>query len=251
MEESARFAAPIPSTNLTNHQMMNHVGGLNTIQNGGNMSFSGVFGQEFGGLESSENQLNLEWQQKSRFPLWLDNANNAQLNGGGIGINPSSSSSSRANFLMTEELAQLASQNHQWVSRGQEESFVVGVLKEEDEGEENKRINLSDSISSSLYYSHTQLQTNSPAPMSATALLQKAAQIGSLNSFSRSRNNIDDDNHPGKDQNSSLSLTQTKNLEGESSLTRDFLGVGGKENRDNFFASMSSAMEMRRYSRNE
>lgn len=236
MEESARFTAPIPSANLTNHQMMNHVG-LNTIQNGGNMSFSGGFGQEFGGLESENGQLNLEWQQKSRLiPLWLDNA---QLNG--IGNPSSSATSSRANFLMTDqELAQLASQNHQWVS---------GVLKEEDEGEENKR-HLSESISSSLYYSqinHEQ-QTNSPAPMSATALLQKAAQIGSLNSFSRSRNNnnIDD----GKDQNSSKNLVH----EGESSLTRDFLGVGGKEKyRDNLFASMSSssAMEMRRYSRND
>lgn len=225
VEESARFSPAIPSTNLSSTNQM-----MNPIQNSGSMSFSGVFGQEFGGLES-ENHLNLEWQ-KSRFPMWLDHANNAQ--------------SSRANFMVNDELAELAaSQNHQWLSRRQEESFGGGVLKEDGEVEEQNKRNTTESIScSSLYYSISsgQQQTNSQAPMSATALLQKAAQLGSLNSFRNENLN--------KDRNS-LSSTQC-GMEGESSLTRDFLGVGGKENRDNFLASISSAMEMSmsRYNRN-
>lgn len=212
--------------------------GLNNFQNA---DFSGVFRQEIGGLDAG-NQIN-------RFPLWLESANYP-------------SSSSRDNFMMSsgnnlsEEMVQLDSQ---WLSRGQEESFVGGVLKEEDEQvEENKRNMCETMTTPSLYY-----QTNtssSSAPMSATALLQKAAQMGStrssgfglmspsfssssgFDSFKRSRN----DESTEKDE-----MGKSKNQrgsEGESSLTRDFLGVGGKELKSNFFASMSSAME--NYNRN-
>ncbi|KAI3450540.1 hypothetical protein Pfo_007205 [Paulownia fortunei] len=320
-EESARFT-PVPSANLNfRNELMN--GGLNSLQNAGSSQFSVMFRPELGGLESG-NQLNLDLQ-KPRLPLWLDNAN-SHLNTIG---NPSSSN---ANFLASSstglpELVQMASQN-QWFSRGQEASFAGGninassspsamprVLKEE---EENKG-NLSEAISS-LYYSNNQNQhetNNPPAPMSATALLQKAAQMGStrssssaifgtgfglmsssfsslgnFSSLNQSRNEVHQ-NQMGKAENlnglmastsastlttnhadhglllgdinsspltvmpNSGKLSQPSGIEAENSLTRDFLGVGGNENRQFLqenelakFASMGSAMDMSHYSRN-
>lgn len=208
--------------------------GLNNFQNA---DFSGVFRQEIGGIEAG-NQMN-------RFPLWLESANYP-------------SSSSRDNFMMSnannlsEEMVQMDSQ---WLSRGQEESFVGGVLKDEGEQDEVNRQNMCGggiAAPSSLYYNAAASSSSASAPMSATALLQKAAQMGStrssgfglmspssfsgFDSFKRSRNN-EGDVETGKSRG-----------EGESSLTRDFLGVGGKELKSNFFASISSAME--NYSRN-
>lgn len=239
IEETARFGNAVPpaeNPGCRNGMMAMNVG-INNFQNA---DFSGVFRQEIGGIEAG-NQMN-------RFPLWLESANYP-------------SSSSRDNFLMSnannlsEEMVQMDSQ---WLSRGHEESFVGGVLKDEGEqDEENKQNMCGGAITtpSSLYYNATS-SSSASAPMSATALLQKAAQMGStrtsgfglmspssfstsgFDSFKRSRNNegIEKD-EIGKSRG-----------EGESSLTRDFLGVGGKELKSNFFASISSAME--NYSRN-
>ncbi|CAA2970759.1 indeterminate-domain 9-like [Olea europaea subsp. europaea] len=177
-EESARFTS-VPSANVSFRNEL-----LSNIQSAGSSQFSGVFRPELTGLEHG-NQLNLDLQ-KPRLPVWLENAN-SHLNsvGNPTGSNAFLGSSSTS----LPELVQMASQN-QWFGRGQEVPFTGGnssssalnrVLKEE---EENKG-NLTENISS-LYYNntHNQPETNLPAPMSATALLQKAAQMGSTRSSS-------------------------------------------------------------------
>ncbi|KAL2239815.1 UNVERIFIED_CONTAM: Zinc finger protein JACKDAW [Sesamum indicum] len=267
-QENAGLTTPFPSANLnvrSHDELMS--GGPNNLQNAGSSRFSGVFRTEIRGFES-ENQLNLDLQ-KSRLPMWLDHANSHHLNPIG---NPSCSSN--ASFLVSStpasclpaELVQMASSQTQWLSRGQQESLAGGnninassssawpgsVPREE---EENKG-NLSEAISS-LYYSNNQSQhaTNPPpAPMSATALLQKAAQIGStrstssaifatgfglmssplpslgsFSSFNQTRNEIHRNLGKGENDNN-LSGFMASKSEAENSLTRDFLGMGENEN---------------------
>ncbi|KAL1558129.1 zinc finger protein BALDIBIS-like [Salvia divinorum] len=188
-----------------------------TNNNANNVDFSGVF--------ESGNQIN-------RFPLWLETANYSNSSNDNTFLN------TNANRLPEEIIHHQLDSQSQWLSRGpEEESF----LKEED----NKSSLSQTTTPSSLYYTH-----QTAAPMSATALLHKAAQMGSTrsaagfglmspSSFSSSARAKDDQG--SKNQ---------RVMEGESSLTRDFLGVGGKELKSNFFASMSSTMEMSHYNRN-
>ncbi|CDP15651.1 unnamed protein product [Coffea canephora] len=182
-EESARFA-PIPSANLNfRNELFN--GGLSSLQPAGNPQFS----NSIAGLDPATGQLNLNGQ-KPRLPLWLDNAN-TQLNNP-IGNHPGNSNAFLASSSTSlPELVQmtptnmlgLSSQN-QWFNIGgnASSSGLPRVLKEEEEN----RGNLSDHISS-LYYNNGQNSSQhetAPAHMSATALLQKAAQMGSTRSNS-------------------------------------------------------------------
>lgn len=163
-------------------------GGITNLHQGGNAQFSGVLRPEnIGGLVDSLDG------QKPRLPMWLDNANSQVLSPIGNSGNNSNNAAFLASSSSTslQELVQMSSQN-QWLinnNRGQDSSssFPVGganvsssssglqrvVLKEE---EENKA-NLSESLNS-MYYNETS------AHMSATALLQKAAQMGSTRSNS-------------------------------------------------------------------
>lgn len=171
-EESARFT-PVPSVNvnLRNEILLN-----NNLHNDTNSQFSTMFRPELAGLESA-NQLNIDNLQKPRLPIWLDNTS-PHLN-----LNPiQNPSSSNANFLASSsttlpELVQMAaaSQNQWLVNRSS------GTLKEEEEDKGN----MCEAISSLYYSTSSQNQqeiNHLPAPMSATALLQKAAQMGSTRS---------------------------------------------------------------------
>ncbi|KZV35156.1 zinc finger protein JACKDAW-like [Dorcoceras hygrometricum] len=307
-EESARFTPVNPPVNLN---LRNELLMTNNLHNAANSQFPNMFRPELGGLESG-NQMSIDNLQKPRLPLWLDNTN-PHLN-----LNPiQNPSSSNPNFLASSsttlpELVQMAaaSQNQWLINRSS------GALKQEEEDKGN----MCEAISS-LYYSNTSSQhpqeTNHPsAPMSATALLQKAAQMGStrsnnsavfgtgfglMSSNFSSIGNFNPLNQPrnevcqmnlGKPENlnglmastSASALTSNHGgdvprlfessnslmgdssplimipnnkgkqaqsgsvIEGESSLTRDFLGVGGNELAK--FASMGSSMDLTHYSRN-
>ncbi|XP_057782672.1 zinc finger protein BALDIBIS-like [Salvia miltiorrhiza] len=229
-EESARFSSPVASANLNFRNEL-----INTLQTSGNPQFP-MLG-------------NLDNMQKPRLPLWLDSAN------------PHLPTANSNNFTLPELV------QNQWYGGRDPNQVGVGfinnmnasssaiprVLKEE---EENKG-NLSEAITS-LYYTsnnHSQHETNHMS-MSATALLQKAAQMGSTratdSSFSAAGFGL---------ISSSFSAGNFKPenlMAAEGSLTRDFLGVGGNDqNRqfmpENELAKFATGMDMshNHYSRNE
>ncbi|KAG8387701.1 hypothetical protein BUALT_Bualt02G0048600 [Buddleja alternifolia] len=163
----------------------------------GNSQFPTIFRPEIGGeglIESSSssglNNLQIinhdHHLQKpiTRLPLWLDN--------------PSCSSSVNNNNNFLPELVQMASasnsslnHHHQWnnnnISGGNFNARGSSVLLKEEE--ENNKGSLSEAINS-LYYSNHQQETNITGPMSATALLQKAAQMGSTRSSNNNNSTI-------------------------------------------------------------
>ncbi|EPS62199.1 zinc finger family protein, partial [Genlisea aurea] len=177
-EESARFPASAASAvaNLSfKNEMMSGGVGMGSPQ------FPAMFRQEIGGLDSGSHQLNLDLQ-KPRLPIWLDSIGNQ------------GSSSSGVNFL-SQNPASLPEfiQMNQWFSGdataaifpcadggsiniASSSSSLPRILKEEEES--NKASSFSDAITS-IYF---QPESHAPPPMSATALLQKAAQMGSTRS---------------------------------------------------------------------
>ncbi|KAL8255596.1 hypothetical protein R6Q59_030663 [Mikania micrantha] len=244
-EENSRMASfPIMSSggnlNFRQNLMMMNGGGSGGV---GGLRFPGMLG---GGMLEVNLDSNLE---KPRLPVWLDqNGNESHLE------NPSSttflgSSSSNTN----NNGGMLPPEMVQWLNGGDEP--VAGgysglYLKEEHGGKGEMQFN-------SLYDYPTSTAAQPLAPqghMSATALLQKAAQLGStrttnqddpstgfgvmssnlMNFDSSTHDHINGDGLMMMMMNSTTSNGTKRNGLNEprdSDLTRDFLGVGGDERR--------------------
>ncbi|CBI16293.3 unnamed protein product, partial [Vitis vinifera] len=123
-----------------------------------------------------------------RLPLWLDHANSHLNNPIGVNTNGSFLAPTSAGLPEMVQTAPMsmygspASSQNQWLQRCSEASFTSSTLPRVLKEEEENKGNLSESITS--LFSSNQNQQESSAHMSATALLQKAAQMGSTKSNS-------------------------------------------------------------------
>ncbi|KAG8648532.1 hypothetical protein MANES_08G005700v8 [Manihot esculenta] len=180
-EESARISS-VPATNLNfRNDTVNFPrgepagGGVQDIA--GISQFSSGFRPDFNGFPS----LSAD-QQKTGLSLWLNQANSQ--------INPADIVPNHANLYASSsstglpEMVQMGSNLY-----GSSSTTNFGNLKlsglphglKEEEGS-NKGLNMVDSLPSLYSDSHQNRQSKPAAPMSATALLQKAAQMGSTRS---------------------------------------------------------------------
>lgn len=142
---------------------------------------SQIFQPEFAGSEPVGN-LSADGK-RPRLPLWLDPAN-SQLNSNGL-IGANSTGGLPAELLQTSAVNMFGSSS-QWLNKFPVDSPFTGAslsmssfprgLKEEEESKGD----LSETIT--FLYPNNQNHQQSPAHMSATALLQKAAQMGSTRS---------------------------------------------------------------------
>lgn len=252
-EESVRITSNQTAPNYPNELINGTIG--NPQVNTEIPQFSSVF------------QPDLAPSEKPRLPVWL-NQGNSHLDPIGVSGLPELTQTGPTNLFGSDPLQM------QWPSRRTEESFSTfprGLMKEEEEDEKG----IFSQPSSGL--------------MSATALLQKAAIMGSLKSnqsefasfsnpyirretqcenLNELMSSIASSNSSSLMANSTRSMDNMimaangKNLRGSCSevearsFTRDFLGVGGNGGRTFLqeelakFASMSSAMDLSQYTGN-
>ncbi|KAJ8532854.1 hypothetical protein K7X08_015743 [Anisodus acutangulus] len=164
-EESARITSPGTTNNLNFNQQLqpNLPGGISQI--GTN------FTQDFNG----NNSLHHQQQQKPRLSLWLNQANN-QLHHNMSATTSNLFGSSNSTILP----------DHHQIQNVLGASSIGNQMTWSTSIDKNAPVPSNSSTLSSMYSDNNNNnqnhQTKSSTPMSATALLQKAAQIGSTKS---------------------------------------------------------------------
>ncbi|KAI3799396.1 hypothetical protein L1987_34694 [Smallanthus sonchifolius] len=197
----------------------------------------------------NDNLMMMNPGMKPRLPIWLhQHDNNIPL------VNSTTSSSFNSGGI------NLSSEMVHWLSRSQETSANFGQLpqglslKEEEDNTKQLNIPLFNNYGGCSNYNPPPPQPRPPPPphMSATALLQQASQMGSTNSGGFGLMNTISELSGFDSLNQSVNLSggmmnggdglmmmmmagltqKTGEVDsGEGNLTRDFLGVEGKERR--------------------
>ncbi|KAA8544024.1 hypothetical protein F0562_021799 [Nyssa sinensis] len=174
-EENARLGTSVATANLN---FRNDLISGTIIDHpqaaAGNPQFSAAFRPDLVGLEGG----------KPRLPLWLDHGNSHLNNHIGMAGNSNTclvtSSTGLPELVQTAQTNMQFGLSSQWLNNGP--NLSSSALPRRLKVEEEEKGNLSDTMSSLYFYN--QNQQEAPAHMSATAMLQKAAQIGSTRSSS-------------------------------------------------------------------
>lgn len=190
-EESARITSlPPPNLNFTNDPLNEGINNIShsNLQPGfaGIPQFGGGFRPNFHGMATGGSSLMSQEQQKPRLSLWLDHQANSQINPIDMAMNSNNLSDifqmAQSNLFGSSPMPNFGQLNQSnWVEKNvatpksANHSLSGGVSK--------GSITASDQTMASIYSDTQNQRPNSPAPpMSATALLQKAAQMGSTRS---------------------------------------------------------------------
>ncbi|KAA8516536.1 hypothetical protein F0562_016958 [Nyssa sinensis] len=190
VEESARFSS-VTATNLSFRNDPLNETVINTqpnLQQGftspaGISQFGATFRPDFAGGNALSGD-----QQRPRLSLWLDHQANSQLNSIDMAVNsnlfPSSGSAVLPDMVRMASIANFGSCNQMFdknVTTSRAANLSLSPLTQGLKEEGMSKGNAVETLTP--FFSNNQnQQSNSSAPMSATALLQKAAQMGSTRS---------------------------------------------------------------------